>query len=198
MSDNGSTYLDRALLALVAEGDEAAFALLFKTVLPGLQAAVMKIVQSEEGSKEVIQEAFIRVWMNRDQLLGLDKPVHWIFRVASNECFTYLRKSAIRERLQMQLAGGHTSEGSFYTGLDAVSLKETQELIYKALEQLAPQKRLIYHMSRSEGLKTAEIAEKLQLSHSHIRNSLSSSLQFIREYLIAAGKVMALAAVFLK
>ncbi|HWK06718.1 MAG TPA: sigma-70 family RNA polymerase sigma factor [Puia sp.] len=198
MTDNGSIHIDKALLVQVAEGQEAAFTVLFKTVLPGLQAAVRKIVQSEEGMKEVIQETFIRVWMNRDQLVGLDKPVHWIFRVASNECFTFLRKSAIRERLQTQLASGHAGEDSFHTGLDDVSLKETQQLIHKAVAQLTPQKRLIYQMSRNEGLKTAEIAEKLQLSHSHVRNSLSSSLQFIRGYLIAAGKIMALTAVFLK
>jgi RNA polymerase sigma factor (sigma-70 family) len=52
--------------------------------------------------------------------------------------------------------------------------KETRDMIHKALGQLAPQKRLIYQMSRNEGLKTAEIAKKLQLSHSHVRNSLSS------------------------
>jgi RNA polymerase sigma-70 factor (family 1) len=198
LTDNSSIYIDKALLAKIAEGDEAAFAVLFKTVLSGLQAAVRKIVQSEEGMKEVIQETFIRVWMNRDQLAGLDKPVHWIFRVASNECFTYLRKSAIRERLQVKLVSGYSGEDSFYTGLEEVSLKETQGLIHKAVEQLTPQKRLIYQMSRNEGLKTVEIAEKLQLSHSHIRNSLSSSLQFIREYLTTAGKIMALMAVFFK
>ena len=198
MTDNNSPDINIALLAQVAEGDEAAFAVLFKTVLPGLQAAVRKVVQSEEGMKEVIQEAFIRVWMNRDQLAGLDKPVHWIFRVASNECFTYLRKTALRNKLQDQLAGANEREVSFYTGLDEISLKETKTLIYKAVDQLTPQKRLIYQMSRNEGLKTAEIADKLQLSHSHIRNSLSSSLRFIREYLMAAGKVMALMAIFLK
>jgi len=198
LTDNNSPDINIALLAQVAEGDEAAFAVLFKTVLPGLQAAVRKVVQSEEGMKEVIQEAFIRVWMNRDQLAGLDKPVHWIFRVASNECFTYLRKTALRNKLQDQLAGANEREVSFYTGLDEISLKETKTLIYKAVDQLTPQKRLIYQMSRNEGLKTAEIADKLQLSHSHIRNSLSSSLRFIREYLMAAGKVMALMAIFLK
>ena len=198
MTDNNSPDINIALLAQVAEGDEAAFAVLFKTVLPGLQAAVRKVVQSEEGMKEVIQEAFIRVWMNRDQLAGLDKPVHWIFRVASNECFTYLRKTALRNKLQDQLAGANEREVSFYTGLDEISLKETKTFIYKAVDQLTPQKRLIYQMSRNEGLKTAEIADKLQLSHSHIRNSLSSSLRFIREYLMSAGKVMALMAIFLK
>jgi len=198
LPDNSTVHIDKALLEQVGEGDEAAFAILFKTVLPGLQAAVRKIVQSEEGMKEVIQETFIRVWINRDQLMGLDKPVHWIFRVASNECFTYLRKTATRERLQTQLANTHTHEDSFYTGQDRVSLKETQALIHKAVDQLAPQKRLIYQMSRNEGFKTAEIAEKLHLSHSHIRNSLSSSLQYIREYLTAAGKVMILITLFLK
>jgi RNA polymerase sigma-70 factor (ECF subfamily) len=196
LPENPSSHIARETWERVAEGDETAFALLFQTLVPQLQAALGKWLPSSEGVKEVIQETFIRVWLNRDQLPGLEKPVNWIFRVASNESFTWLKKQTTRDRHYRQLAE-QQSAYALHPEQD-LGLQETAQLVRKALAQLPTQKRLIYELSREQGLKTAEIAEKLGLSHSHVRNALSSSLKFIREYLVAAGKVMALMAVFLR
>ena len=75
---------------------------------------------------------------------------------------------------------------------------ETRELIGKAISQLSPQRKLIFQLHRDDGLRAAEIADRLNLSHSHVRNSLSEALRFIREYLIASGKVMPLILLLLK
>lgn len=190
-------YLDKESLSRIAEGDEQAFTILVRSVGPSLEPAVFKWVQDEEAVKEVLQETFLRVWLHRDQLPQLEQPVHWIFRVASNECFTWLNKQALRRR-KLREWQQQSSSGATGDPLHALDGKETERLILQAVEHLPEQKRLIYRMSREQGLKTSEIADQLQLSHGHVRNSLSSSLQFIREYLKAAGKIIALVAAFLK
>lgn len=188
---------ERELLEQIASGNEIAFAILFRTVMPQLEPAVRKLVHSEEGMKDVIQETFIRVWMSRDTLPGLDKPLSWLFRVASNECFTWLRKQALRER-HLQAVSSNENEVAPFTAADTLDLQETSLLIHKAVQQLPESKRRIYLMSREQGMKTADIASELNLSHSHVKNTLSSSLQFIREYLVASGKVLPLLWLFLK
>jgi RNA polymerase sigma factor (sigma-70 family) len=187
-------HIDNHLLIAIADGDEQAFAVLFKEILPKLQPAIMKWVEGEDAMKDVVQETFIRVWMNRDQLPGLEKPVNWIFRVAANECFTWLNKQALRNKKYKVLA----TDAEEPDGFDSLQTKETQQLINKAIERLPTHKRLIYEMSRNQGMKTADIALQLNLSPGHVRNALSSSLQFIREYLVAAGKIISLMAIFLK
>lgn len=195
---DSNVYNEKELLLKIAEGDEQAFTIIFEQLLPRLQPAVMKWVRSEDAMKDVIQESFIRVWMNRDRLPGLDKPVNWIFRVAANECFTWLNKQALRSKKTNILRDKLESEFERETGADVLQAKETQQLITNAIDRLPDQKRIIYQMSRCDGLRTNEIAEKLNLTPGHVRNALSSSLQFIREYLVAAGKVIAISSIFLK
>src|ERR1700748_390546 len=175
------------LLDRISEGDETAFAVLFRELVPALQPAIRRNIGSEDGVNEVIQETFIRVWMNRDKLPGLEKPIHWIYRVAFNECYTWLRKEAVWEKHAVQMQSLAAAPERAH---DRVVAGETRELIARAISQLTPQRRLIFQLHRDEGLPTAEIAARLRLSHSHVRNSLSEALRFIREYLIASGKVM--------
>jgi len=59
------TYQESELLYLVAEGDEKAFASLVGRIARYLEPLVMRIVRSPEPCKEVLQECFIRIWLNR-------------------------------------------------------------------------------------------------------------------------------------
>lgn len=172
--------------------------MLFKQVVPFLQSSVFKTVQSEEGMKEIMQETFIKVWLNRDQLPGLEKPIHWLYRVAANESFTWLRKEATRNRHLHNYTVTQEEVAVTLAAEEMLTLEETRRLVNQAVEQLSPQRKLIYLMSREEGLKTAEIAEKLNLSQSHVRNTLTMALQSVREYLAAAGKIIPLITLFLK
>lgn len=189
---------DILLLTQIAAGSEAAFAVLFKQVVPVLQPSVYKIVDSEEGMQEVIQETFIRIWLHRDQLPELEKPLHWIFRVAANESYTWLRKQAIRRKHTDGYAEELTADSAQAIAPELLTLKETSLLVEQAVDRLPAQRKLIYQMSRQEGLKPAEIAEKLNLSPGYVRNALVVALQSIREYLEAAGKVLPLVYLFFK
>ncbi|GGH61078.1 RNA polymerase sigma-70 factor (ECF subfamily) [Filimonas zeae] len=199
MPQNVPLSIEKELLQQIAGGDEAAFGRLFSLVVPVLQRSVLKLVASEEGMQEVIQETFIRVWLNRDKLPELDKPVHWLFRVASNESLTYLRKKALQKRhLNVYAGGGGEKSAEEEQASALMTLKETSLLVQQAVNRLPPQRQLIYRMSRNEGLKNSEIAEKLGVTDSHVRNTLVMALQSIREYLAAAGKVVPLMALFFK
>jgi RNA polymerase sigma-70 factor (ECF subfamily) len=60
---------------------------------------------------------------------------------------------------------------------------EYQSILKKALDQLSPQRRMIFTLSRMEGLNNEEIAKQLNLSRNTVRNTLHESLQFVKEYL---------------
>lgn len=198
LPEKGGDIIQRHLLEQIAEGSEEAFSTLFRQVVPLLQPSVFKILNSEEGMQEVIQETFIRIWLHRDKLPGLEKPLHWIFRIASNESYTWLRNQAIRRKYTEGYAERLAEQPSYVSDADVSGFRETNLLVYQAVARLSPQRKLIYQMSRNEGLKPSEIAEKLNLSPSYVRNTLAVALQSIREYLVAAGKVLPLIYIFLK
>ncbi|KAA2238534.1 sigma-70 family RNA polymerase sigma factor [Chitinophaga agrisoli] len=172
------------LFRRIAEGDEAAFKLLFDHYLPILRPFIFKLVQQESGAEDVMQNTFVRVWLNRDKLEGVEHPQAWLYRLTANECYTWLKKEATL-RLRHQ-AAAHPD-----TGYDPVAgqlaLKETRHLIAQAVDKLPPQRKQIYLLSRNAGLKIPEIADQLQLSQSYIKNAIVFSLKSIRDHLEKNG-----------
>jgi RNA polymerase sigma-70 factor (ECF subfamily) len=56
-------------------------------------------------------------------------------------------------------------------------------LINEAIQQLPPQQRTVYELSKQEGLKYDEIAELMHLSKNTVRNHLSEAMKTIRTFL---------------
>ena len=75
-----SIHIDKALLLQIAEGDENAFAALFKAFWPQVYGTGLRITRSPEQAKDLAQDIFIRVWDNRAQLPEVKKidALSWI------------------------------------------------------------------------------------------------------------------------
>jgi RNA polymerase sigma-70 factor (family 1) len=147
----------------------------------------MKLTRSPADTEEVLQETFIRLWMNRDKLEEIQNPHAWIYTIASNECYKYLRKKITqRDGLSNMGQSGNIPEEDQST-LHSIQLKEVNRLIAEAVSHLPFQRKRIYRMSRDEGMRIPEIAVTLRLSPNTVKNALVSALGFIRKYLAAQG-----------
>lgn len=187
MHDN--IYIDKALFQRISEGDETAFGILFNTSLMTLEPFIRKLVKSPDSAKEVIQATFLRVWLSRDKLSAIDHPKAWLYKVAANECYTYMRKEATEYRLRETVV---VSEDETDTATRRLTLKELHAIIAEAVMLLSPQRRRIYQMSRNKGMKIPEIATELDLSPSSVKNALVFSLKAIREHLRKNGHAIPL------
>lgn len=176
----------KQLFLQVAAGDERAFEALFNVFLPKLYPFIIKFIKSEPAAQEIVQETFIRVWLARDKLSEIENPGGWLYKVASNECYSYLRKSALNNKffnpLTVEPDPVHTTHESF-------ALKELNRVIGEAIDKLPAQRKKIYRMSRNEGKSIPEIASLLNISPNTVKNALVASLKFIREYLVKYGVI---------
>lgn len=179
---------EKELFLRVAEGDEIAFAELLKKIIPNLQAIIFKIAKDDDAVREILQEAFIRIWIHREKLPQLENPLAWLKRVALNETFTWLNKNAFRARIFAELHEG--LDISIDNPVDNISLHETQKILNRAIDLLPPQRKRIYLLSRKEGMRPGEIARELELSDGYVKNALSLALGSLREKLKKAGKIL--------
>jgi RNA polymerase sigma-70 factor (ECF subfamily) len=175
---------EKFLFGRIAEGDERAFTSLFNLFLPKLYPSAIKLIKSESAVEEIIQETFIKVWLNRDKLGEMENPGGWVFRVASNQCYDFLRMRALNDKLFVSTA---VEPGGINVTHEWLDLKEVKRLIEAAVNELPEQRKKIYILSRHQGKTIQEIAETLQLSPNTVKNALVTSLKSIREYLIRHG-----------
>jgi RNA polymerase sigma-70 factor (ECF subfamily) len=170
-------HIDRELFARIAKDDEVAFRQVFHTYTKLLLPFVQKLTGSPETSKEVIQSVFLEVWQRRENLERIQNPKAWIIRLASNIAINHLRKKMadgrLLEHLKKETATGDSPE-------EDMSAKEMAKLVQQAVQQLSPQCKKVYMLSREEGLTIPQIAEALQSSPNTVKNQLIKALKDIR------------------
>ncbi|HRQ50132.1 MAG TPA: RNA polymerase sigma-70 factor [Agriterribacter sp.] len=173
------THTDKELFALIAEGDEHAFEKLFDSYVPRIQPVILQIVKSETVAKDIVQDIFLGLWLNRVRLVDVEQPKNYIFRIVYNQSFKYLQKLIVRQKA----ASVFEAERSSVSMEHALDLTEIRRMIELAIQKLPSQSRQIYYMNRIAGYKPQEIANQLDISVQSVRNSLTRSGKAIRSYL---------------
>jgi len=172
---------ERELFARMATGDEAAFADIFFHYIPFLQPHIFKMTRSEEATQDIIHDTFISLWTRREKMPEVENFKSYIFTISTNKTYDWLKKEANERRA---IAGARVRTMHFEnTTEEAIDLNQSAEFINKAVNQLPPQRKLVFKLSREEGLSHEEIAERLNISKNTVSNHLTEALRSIKEYL---------------
>jgi RNA polymerase sigma-70 factor (family 1) len=173
---------ERELLLRTSEGDREAFSELFRSHWVHLFNYVKKITKSPEIAEEIVSDVFLKIWTNREYMKDVQSIDAFLMTIARNKAIDFFRLTVKNSKLKEAIAKemeGRTERGADYLLLD----KETKEILQKAIGQLSPQRRLVFMMSKEEGLSHTEIAQRMNLSHQTVKNTLTAALTSIKEYL---------------
>jgi RNA polymerase sigma-70 factor (ECF subfamily) len=88
----GGAERDRKLLDQVVKGDETAFRDLYLHWQPQLTSFIYQITKSEELTAEIIQDVFLKIWLNREQLTKVENFKSYLFVVCRNQALNAFRK----------------------------------------------------------------------------------------------------------
>jgi RNA polymerase sigma-70 factor (family 1) len=183
-------HITNELFLRIADGEETAFNEFYDLLLPHLTGYIFKLVKSEDAVKEVVQESLIRLWLHRDQLPEIQHSQAWFYKIVSNECYRYLRKSGLRSSTgSLEESPAAQYKGSTESPEPYLAYRETQQIIQRVVATLSPRQQAIYRMSREDGMSLAEIATALDLSRDYVKKVLITALQIIRKKLIVHGRL---------
>lgn len=174
-----SIHTEKELLLLAAQGSEHAFTLLFNRYKHKLYSYLLSLTTSPQIAEDIIQDTFLKLWKDRAGLEAIDHLGAYLFTMTRNLAINALkritRETAILSALQPQ------QNNPVATVADNLSLKEVEQLLHKTIQSLPPQQKLIYTLSREQGLKHEDIAHQLHLSSSTVRNHIVQALRTIRK-----------------
>lgn len=173
-------------LLLIADGDEKAFFEFYSKQSDLLRPFLLTYTRSETDVEDIIQETFIKVWLNRNRLPDIENIRGWICRIASRVYLDHLeRELKLRER-KASFGEALYGPGLVVSG-ERTRLTEITNSIRKALDELPEQKKKVFCLNRELGMKPAEIAALLKIPVGTVKNQLSAALRQVREQLAASG-----------
>jgi len=178
------------LFAGLARGDERCFETIYRHYSDRLFPFVDKMVRSRTLTEEIVQDIFVQIWINRHLLENVQFPTSYLFNIAANKTLTYLKRIAANQKLVDKLAAGALDYSNETE--EQLIVKESTRIIELAVASLPEQRRLIWELSRNEGLSHKQIAERLGISPSTVNNQLGHALQHVRAFLENRAGVLSL------
>jgi len=156
------------------------FADIFKKQERPLYLLAFRLTKSHQQAKDIIQDVFLKLWEDRYRMSEIKNMEAWLYTLTENKIIDFLRKKAAENRLKATVEGriAHMLDETE----DRLHSKESNQIIRKAIDQLPPQRKLIYQLNRDADLSYQQIAQQLRISKHTVKNQLSSAVQQIRSF----------------
>lgn len=160
----------------------SSFESIFKLYYKALCQYAFSLVKSREDAEEIVQQVFFKIWEQREIVMIELSAKAYLYRSVYNHCLNHLKHVSVQQTHQKYL-------NSLPVPLAAntetrVLGRELGHLIKTALAELPEQCGLIFRLSRYEGLKYGEIAQKLGLSVKTVEAQMGKALRLMRLKLV--------------
>ena len=184
---------DEALLALVEQGDEAAFEELVRRYRDRVYRLSMGMLKNSAEAEETCQEIFLTVFKKAYTFKGKSSASTWIYRIATNTALMRLRRQTTKPRIAVE-DGWLGFEEGYQAPLENVAKwprspekeylnTEIRTLIENAAAELPEKYRVVLLLKDVEGMSLDDISQTLGLTVASVKSRLHRSRLYIREQL---------------
>ena len=170
---------ENKLLEEFRRGNEKAFETVFRTYYGPLCVFAGSILQNEGAAEEVVQDFFVKLWEDRSRLLVQTSLKSYLFQSVKNQALNVIKHEKIKLRHAQHVVD--QAEKSDFS--DLFVEPGLLEAIERGIDELPEKRREIFRLSREEGLKYREIAEKLNLSIKTVEAQMGLAIKYLREKL---------------
>lgn len=174
---------ENGLLEAVANGDELVFGQLYRQWQPPLAAFIFKITKSKELTAEIVQDVFMKIWLNRELLSGVSNFKSYLFVACRNHALNAL-KATVREAARFkEWQATHEMDQEFGGQPVAQEKKHISTLIDAAIDRLPPRQKDAYILHYHEGLTYQQVAEKLGVGRETVKTHLQLAVKSLTAFL---------------
>ena len=158
----------------------AAFSAIVKEYSESIYWHVRRMLLLHDDANDIVQNTFVKAWMNIDSFQGKSKISTWLYRIAINETLTVLGKN------QSQLVSLDTPEGAVAELLESdiyFNGNKADALLQEAISRLPEKQRLVFNLKYYNEMKYEEISNLLDTSVGALKASYHIAVKKIEEYL---------------
>lgn len=139
------------------------------------------MVLFHDDANDLLQNTFIKAWINIDYFRAEAKLSTWLYRIAMNECLTFLNKQRAASTVSIDDAESETIEkleGDSYFSED-----EAQRLLQRALLTLPEKQRMVFNLKYYQEMKYEEMSEIFGTSVGALKASYHHAVKKIEKFL---------------
>jgi RNA polymerase sigma-70 factor, ECF subfamily len=172
------------LVKLAANGDEAAFSILYGRLSPALYGMAFRMMNDAKEAEDVLQEGFTYIWRKANTYdPARSSAFAWAVMIVRNKAIDKLRTRQRSERLREKV----TTETEHFTEQDDFSAqeplsRERNAQVREALKQIAPEQRQALELAFFSGLTHEQIAVRLGTPLGTIKARIRRGLLRLRDF----------------
>ena len=178
-----NTYNEKEIVVLLQDParQREAFARIVKEYSEQLYWQIRRLVLSHDDANDILQNTFIKAWTNIEYFRGDAKMSTWLYRIALNECLTFLNKQRASQQLSIDEADteivNQLESDTYFDG------DETQKVFLQAIKQLPEKQQMIFNLKYFKEKKYEEISEILGTSIGALKASYHHAVKKIESFL---------------
>jgi RNA polymerase sigma-70 factor (ECF subfamily) len=157
------------VVARARQGETAAFAAIYDRFSRPLHAYAFRLLGNVAAADDVVQETFIQAWRSLGQLREEERLEPWLYRIASNKCFSILRRRRLLAFIPLDWQRSPPDAGE----IDPPEAVAERDLVARALRSLPPGQAACLILRHADGFSCDEIGEILGLSPQAVWTRLS-------------------------
>ena len=142
---------------------------------------IRKMVYSHDDASDILQDVFIKAWLNIDKFRGDAKLSTWLYKIAINESITFINRSKAKLNLSIDDSDSfliNTLEGDEYFDGDKAQL-----LLQEAVVTLPEKQRLVFQMKYFNEMKYQEMSDILGTSVGALKASFHHARKKVEKFL---------------
>lgn len=173
-------FEEKELFEKIKNGNEKAFEILFHRYYCHLCAYASKILNDSISAEEIVQDFFVKLWEKRTVLSIETSIANYFFRSIKNLCINQIKHDKIKQEYSnkvMLQSEKNFVHDNYFTEIDLA------EKIDASINSLPKKRREIFKLSREDGLKYREIAEKLNISIKTVETQMGLAIKTLHDKL---------------
>lgn len=159
-------------------GDRESFNQVFRRYYSPMVRFCIRYVADSDIASEIVQDLFVKLWSNREKISFNTSFESYMLTSVRNSAITYINKERSHNEANLRVFSEESDNIDPSETLQSNNLEESYRQILKAMPE---KRREVFLASRYDGLKYAEIAEKLGISQKTVEAQMSAAIKQLKD-----------------
>ena len=141
------------------------------------------IVRDSAEAEDIVQDIFLKLWMKNGEWNEIENLEAYCFRATKNLAFDRIESLTIRRAESIPSETETGTLADYATPLFKLVETERNTLLYRCIDELPENQKMVFQLREIEGMSYKEIAEALEISEDLVKVSLFRARNKMKELL---------------